>query len=302
MSSIIQIDTTRHYHSTDAAYVLPNDEIEQARLDSQAVAIVEMLGGLPFLGLPASTTPGSKMIDVGCGTGVATLQLGKLWPSSKVYGVDLSVVPESTQKQAPGNVSFLQGDILEVDFTTPSDDLLHQEVFAPSSVEYIFGRMLFLGISDWKLYFSNAAKALKTGAIIEHQDLDWKFYRVASDECLSDEWQWWHEVVQAVEASGLSLVSGSNAAALLKASGFEILKVETFEFSFMPSLKTPNSQAMGNYVQAKLLPQYPELLRKLLEPRVSKERLKQLIQDCLRDLSSEDGVHQKYTVTVARKL
>jgi hypothetical protein len=62
--------------------------------------------------------------------------------------------------------------------------------------------VLFLGISDWKRYFHTATQSLKPGGVIEHQDLDWKFYSVGSSEVLSDNWPWWHEVVKAVEESG----------------------------------------------------------------------------------------------------
>lgn len=261
-----------------------------------------MIGGRPFIGTSKPLAPGAKAVDIGCGTGVATLQLASLFPSAVVYGIDLSPVPEESKQIAPENVHFAQGDILDVNLENPSSDVVSREIFTPGNLDYIFGRMLFLGISDWKRYFHTAAKSLKSGGIIEHQDLDWKFYRVGSSEVLSDTWPWWQEVVKAAEESGLSKVSGSGAARFLEDSGMEILSIQKYEFSFVPSPQAPNSQAMGRYVQAKLMPQYPELLRKLLASKISKERLDSYISDCLRDLSSEEGVHQKYTVTVARKL
>lgn len=87
----------------------------------------------------------------------------------------------------------------------------------------------------------------------------------------------------------------------MKDAGLEIISVQTFEFSFVPSSKTPNSQAMGRYVQAKLVPHYPELLRKMLGAQgITGDELERLTKDSLRDIASE-GVHQKYTVTIARK-
>lgn len=278
-----------------------NSTVEQQRLDAQAEAIVEMIGGRPFIGASKPLATGAKMVDIGCGTGVATLQLASLFPSAIVYGIDLSPIPEASKQIAPENVHFAQGDILDVNLAEPSEGVVSREVFTPHNLDYIFGRMLFLGINDWKRYFHTAVESLKPGGVIEHQDLDWKFYRVASSEVLSDDWPWWHAVVKAVEESGLSTVSGSGAARHLEDSGMEILCIQKHEFSFVPSPKAPNSQAMGRYVQAKLMPQYPELLRKLLASTVSKKQLDSFIADCLRDLSSEEGIHQKYTVTLARK-
>ena len=350
----------RQYHDTSSAYVLPNEyvaaihrtskrsqpcrnnrihsAVEHDRLDAQAAAIVEMIGGIPCLAPIDSLKHASKAVDVGCGTGVATVQIAGMLPSTRVYGLDISPVPEGTRKIAPKNVTWAVGNVLDVDFdrsganseptdgpkrgddtkrggkikprddftsaadSKPENDGMTREIFTPSGLDYIFGRMLFLGISDWSRYFSVAAWSLKSGGIIEHQDLDWKFYRVGTTECLCDNWPWHQAVVSAVEESGLSTRAGSDAAKLMRDSGLEILSVQTFEFSFVPSSKTPNSQAMGRYVGAKLLPQYPELLRKMLGSQaMNGEELERLTKESLRDITCEEGVHQKYTVTVARK-
>jgi hypothetical protein len=162
--------------------------------------------------------------------------------------------------------------------------------------------MLFLGINDWHKYFQVASLMLQDQGIIEHQDLDWKFYRVGTDECLSDNWKWYARLMEAVKEAGLSEISGSNAASLMETAGLKVIEARKFEFSFVPSAKTPNSQAMGRYVQAKLMLNYPELMRKLLGSlNIAHDEVEQLIRDALRDLSSEEGIHQKYTVTIAKK-
>lgn len=276
--------------------------IEQARLDAQAAAIVEMIGGFPFLAPIQSMKSVSKAVDVGCGTGVATVQIAGIFPSAKVYGLDISPVPEAAQTMAPANVDWAVGNILDVDFNKPGDDVMSREIFTPGGLDYIFGRMLFLGINDWSRYFSITHQSLKSGGIIEHQDLDWKFYRVGTNKCLSDNWEWHRAVVAGAEKAGLSTHAGSDPASIMKDAGFEIISVQTFEFSFVPSSKTPNSQAMGRYVQAKLVPNYPELLRKMLGVQgITGKELERLTKDSLRDIASEEGVHQKYTVTIARK-
>ncbi|KAG8526304.1 uncharacterized protein KY384_000297 [Bacidia gigantensis] len=300
----------RKYHNTTSAYVLPNDSVEQNRLDAQAAAIVEMIGGFPCLAPIHSMTNVSKVVDVGCGTGVATVQLASIFPSAKVYGLDISEVPDSAQKMAPKNVTWAVGNVLDIEYDKRENDsqkprndsVMSHEIFTPGELDYIFGRMLFLGISDWARYFSTTARSLRSGGIIEHQDLDWKFYRVGTSECLSDKWDWHKHVVSAAEKSGLSTHAGSGAAPLMKKAGLEIVSVQEFEFSFVPSSKTPNSQSMGRYVQAKLIPQYPELLRKMLGAEgITGDELRTLTETALRDLASEEGVHQKYTVTIGRK-
>lgn len=261
-----------------------------------------MIGGDTCLAPIGSMKSVSKAVDVGCGTGVATVQIAGMFPSATVYGLDISPVPEAGRKMAPANAAWAVGNVLDVDYNDPSDTAMGREIFTPGGLDYIFGRMLFLGINDWSRYFAIASHALKSGGIIEHQDLDWKFYRAGTSECLSDKWAWFQAVVSGVEKAGLSTYSGSGAAPIMKDAGLEIISVQTFEFSFVPSTKTPSSQAMSRYVQAKLVPQYPELLRKMLGSQgIAGRELETLTKDCLRDIGSEEGVHQKYTVTIARK-
>ncbi|RAL59859.1 hypothetical protein DID88_000488 [Monilinia fructigena] len=274
-----KIDSQHRYHDTSAAYVLPkaSDIIERDRLDAQAAAIVEMIGGFPFLALLRTSDNISKVVDltklnsccsftdftilgVGCGTGVATIQIATALPSATIYGLDLTPVPESSRDLAPGNIIWVQGNALDMSYHQPSNDVMSREILTPAGLDYIFGQFA------------------------------------------SDDWEWHKSIVSGAERSGLSTSSGSDAALLMRNSGLEVISVETFEFSFVPSSKTPNSQAMGRYVQAKLIPQYPELLRKILgADGISGERLEALTKICLRDITSEEGLHQKYTVTIARK-
>ncbi|KAJ5544910.1 hypothetical protein N7461_007214 [Penicillium sp. DV-2018c] len=293
--------TERGYHNTSSSYVLPNDTFEQDRLDAQADAIVAMIGGAPFLAYSRHFTETSKAVDIGCGTGIATIQLAALLPSANVVGVDITPVPASALAAASPNLQWETGNILEVDMEKQTDSL-SRGALAPNTIGYFFGRMLFLGINDWRKYFQVASLMLQDQGIIEHQDLDWKFYRVGTDECLSHNWKWYARLMEAVEKTGLSENSGSNAACLMEAAGLKVIETRKFEFSFVPSAKTPNSQAMGRYVQAKLMSNYPELMRKLLGSlNIAHDEVEQLIRDALRDLSSEEGIHQKYTVTIAKK-
>lgn len=262
-----------------------------------------MLGGQPFLAAKRLNPLSAKAVDVGCGTGVATLQLAKVIPSATVNGLDISPVPDQARQMTPSNVRWVQGNILDTTFDVGDAGGATNEVFAPESVDYVFGRMLFLGISDWDKYFSVSARSLKAGGIIEHQDLDWAFYRVGTDERLSDGWEWHKRLMEGVDNGKLSRRSGSVAAECMEKAGLKVISRDTFEFSFVPSAKTPNSQAMGRYVQEKLMPNYPELLRKIMGGLgVAGDELDRMTKDCLRDLASEEGIHQKYTVTIAVKV
>ena len=134
--------------------------VEQIRLEAQAAAIVEMIGGVPFLAPMQSMKDMSKAVDVGCGTGVATVQIAAMFPSAKVYGLDISAVPEAVRKAAPTNAAWAVGNVLDVDYNKAGDDVMSREIFAPGGLGYIFSRMLVLGINNWSRYFTTAYHSL----------------------------------------------------------------------------------------------------------------------------------------------
>ncbi|KAI0198164.1 S-adenosyl-L-methionine-dependent methyltransferase [Astrocystis sublimbata] len=294
----------RQYHDTSSAYVLPNDTVEQNRLDAQAAAIVTMVGGKgPALVSSHLLSNARKMADIGCGTGVATIQLAGMVPSAQVFGVDISVVPNATKALASKNITWVKANILDSQRKPGApgrDDATGLTQL--QGLDYLFGRMLFLGINDWPHYFETCASLLEPGGTIEHQDLDWAFYRAGTDVCLSTDWEWHRAVLDACKKTGLSTSAGSSAARHMADAGLKVISTQNFEFSFVPSAKTPDSQAMGRYVQATLMPQYPELMRKMLSAiGIEGSELERLTRECLRDLSSEEGIHQKYTVTIGKK-
>ncbi|KAL8770385.1 MAG: hypothetical protein Q9203_004396 [Teloschistes exilis] len=221
--STLNTSTERRYQKTKSPYFMPQDVIEQNRLHAQAAAIVEMIGSAPFIAHVQHRWDVSKAVDVGCGTGVATIQIAAIFPTAKVYGLDLSPVPQAVQSMASSNVAWAEGNVLDAAFDRPGDDTMSREIFVPDNLDYIFGRMLFLGIDNWSSYFSTTYRSLKSSGMIEHQDWDWAFYRVGTDECLSDQWEWHQAILASATHLGISRSEGSGAEVAMKAAGFDVL-------------------------------------------------------------------------------
>ncbi|MCJ1463125.1 hypothetical protein MMC07_001730 [Pseudocyphellaria aurata] len=218
-----------------------------------------------------------------------------------VYGLDITPVPEAVQKMAPANAVWAVGIVLNFDYNKPGNDVMSREIFSPDLPDYISDKMLFLGINDWSRYSSASNHSLRSGGLIEHQDLDWNFYHVGTSECLSDYWNGIEPSYLGPRVSGCRLVH-ADAPSTMTDAGLEVISVRTFEFSYVPSSHTSNTQAVGRYIQAQLVLQCPELLRKMLRVLGSTgEELQRLTNESLNDMASDEGVHQKYTATVARK-
>lgn len=250
---------------------------------------------MPFLWDMNQLPQSPRILDIGCGTGVATVQLAQLFPQGRVLGIDLSPVPEHTLAMAPKNVTFLEGNILEEQDVQDLSD---------GSLDYVFGRMLFLAIDDWPGYFSRVHRLLKPGAIVEHQDCSWEYYRCGTSRKLSGGWKWHRAVLEESQAVGLDICVGDHLQKHMEGACFEVLRKETFEFSMVPSKNNLSSMKVGNYVQNTLLKAFPDLLKRILggKGRYSDDQVSELIDECLKTSSAEEGIFVKYTVMIGRKL
>ena len=157
--------------------VCPRSGPEHSRLDEQHNILVEMMQG-DVIAAPLRNP--RRILDVGCGTGIVTCHLGKTFPHAEVYGIDLSPIPIT--HAPPANVLFCKG--IMPDVANPGDD----PRFVAGSFDFVFSRLLIMGMNKWQDYVSAAAKLLQPGGLVEFQELDTRFY---IDETLCDEqWEW----------------------------------------------------------------------------------------------------------------
>lgn len=147
----------RRYHAyREGNYVLPNDEQEQERLD-MLHHIFRMITGGPIFRAPLFTnTRPQRVLDMGCGTGIWSIEFADEWPETTVIGTDLSPIQPSW---VPPNCKFYVDDI-EGEWTYPPAE----------HFDYIHGRALLGSISGWRELFSRAFNHLKPGGILEIQD------------------------------------------------------------------------------------------------------------------------------------
>ncbi|KAF9729345.1 methyltransferase domain-containing protein [Paraphaeosphaeria minitans] len=94
----------RTFHNTDAAYVLPNDNIEHRRLELQHRLLWQLMGNKVFHS-PVQKDTKRRTLEIGCGTGAVTHEMASTFPDAQVFGVDLSPVPQVRQKLS--NISYL---------------------------------------------------------------------------------------------------------------------------------------------------------------------------------------------------
>ncbi|TVY27816.1 Secondary metabolism regulator LAE1 [Lachnellula hyalina] len=195
----------RRYHAQDdTQYFLPNDDIENDRLDLFHHLLTLRCDGQLFLA-PIGSNP-QRILDLGTGTGIWAIEIGDAYPSASVLGNDLSPVQPNL---VPPNVSFEVDDIERPwEFSRPFD--------------FIHCRYLAGSIVDWPRLVAQAFQFTKPGGWVEFQDFDMQFY--STDGTFvpgSPPNVWTDEVIAAIKVFGREPEPGPKLEQWVRDAGFE---------------------------------------------------------------------------------
>ncbi|KAK6223057.1 methyltransferase domain-containing protein [Colletotrichum tabaci] len=157
-SSIMQYreENGRTYHAfREGRYVLPNDAVENDRLDLQHHLCTLTFDEKLFLCPAGQDKPLCRVLDAGTGTGIWAMDFADVHPETLVTGVDLSPIQSPF---VPPNVTFYIDDL--------EDDWTYSYKF-----DFVYGRMLTGSIADWPRFIHQSYEFLEPGGWIELTDI-----------------------------------------------------------------------------------------------------------------------------------
>lgn len=158
-----QYENGRRYHAyREGAYILPNDDTEQQRLDMLHHVYRVIAGGALHYAPLSEDDPPSRVLDLGTGTGIWAIHFADEHPSSTVVGTDLSPIQPSW---VPPNCQFFVHDFESQWDYTPDEHF-----------EYIHARGLCGSVADWPRLYRQAYDALKPGGWFESQEFEADVY------------------------------------------------------------------------------------------------------------------------------
>jgi SAM-dependent methyltransferase len=145
----------RRYHGfRSGAYLLPNDEQEQDRLDLLHHIFLLILDGKLY-DAPIHPPP-RRVLDIGTGTGIWTIDFADENPGAEVLGTDLSPIQPTW---VPPNVKFY------------IDDAESEWVYSPDEAfDFIHCRTMSGSISDWDRLVQQTYTHVQPGGWVEFQE------------------------------------------------------------------------------------------------------------------------------------
>ena len=231
------------------------------------------------------------ILDIGCGTAYVTHHLATTYPSARVYGLDISPIPELRPKSP--NMTFVEGELRAV---AGSD-----ERFGSEKMDYIFHRLLICGMTEWLGYVRLVAGMLRPGGWVEMQDTSWDLMR--DGRTISDGWEWLGEVRKGAERKGLDIYCGKKIAGWMKRAGLVDVKVIEYEtpVGTWEVDKRPETRKLGEYYERWLVELYWHLIPRLLGEEKSAQEIERLRLQMKEDLKPEEGKYWVFYVTIGKK-
>ncbi|KAI5461787.1 S-adenosyl-L-methionine-dependent methyltransferase [Mariannaea sp. PMI_226] len=232
-SSILnyKYENGRRYHAfREGAYLMPNDEEEQSRMDLlHHIYTLALKGELHLAPIPKDP---QRVLDLGTGTGIWAMDFADEHPSAEVIGTDLSPIQPGW---TPPNCVFEVDDF--------ESDWPYQRPF-----DFIHARELEGCIADDDRLFGQAFQHLNSGGYIELQAAYTKF--LSDDdtaEKAKDVQLWCDALVDGIAKFGKPLDGAITWKKKLEEAGFVDVQQEVRKLPIGGWPKDPKLKELGKY-------------------------------------------------------
>ena len=213
-------------------YFLPNDEIEQTRMNIvHQMHLILLDGRLTVVPPPPNTR---RILDVGSGPGNWAIAMAEQYPDAEIVATDLSIFDSHFLSLAPPNILF-EIDDAEREWT-------YHEPF-----DFIHIRHLTRSITDWPAFYAQAFRHLKPGGLIHigESDISADCLRIPNDAPNSYSSIFCSAIESATEAAGFTRGLAHVSRSALSAAGFIDIRVFDMEYPIGTWPTDPQRKTLG---------------------------------------------------------
>lgn len=232
-----EYENGRRYHAYQAGkYPMPNDEMEQERMDFQHHLYLMIFGGELYRApLPPRL---NRILDIGTGTGQWAVDFADAHPEAEVIATDLSVIQPYW---VPPNLQF------EID--DAEEDWQYHSKF-----DYIHIRSMGGSISDWPRLMEQAYDHLQPGGWIEV--MDFEVWATTDDNSLPPD-SAYQEFQEGLRDASQQFGKVMNISPLFKSfvsnAGFQDVREDLFKAPLSPWPRERRYRDLGKYMNIQMM-------------------------------------------------
>ncbi|TKA30621.1 hypothetical protein B0A50_02341 [Salinomyces thailandicus] len=219
---------------TTSDYPLPPPSMgpEAERLNTQHVLLSRTFGGL--YRAPLDVSKPQCVLDVGCGTGIWSVDFAKQYPNIQVYGFDINESPDWAN--APANCHFRAASLEDAETW---EQLGHK-------FDFIFSRLIVPSVKNWPLLMRRYWDSLEPGGFMETHDLQLPFKSLDGTTSEQSKFmQFWEHLLEAMPKVGLDPGAMDRLPIELRGLGFAKVEQEEFRMLSGPWSDDAKEQELG---------------------------------------------------------
>jgi len=234
-----------------------------------------------------------KILDIGCGSGIVTLELGRLFPSASIIGIDQAPIIPAQFRESP-NVQFIQGVF---------HDLVANGNLKPQDFDFIFSRMLVMSVVDWQAYVKTTSSLLKSGGWLELQELSWRL-RDKDEEAIDTRYEYLTAIQETCIEKGLDPFAGEHLSHYMEKAGLIGVSHRKFPWLWSEWDEWPQGHLLAMHQQSEAhIAVQQGMLDVLLAGRYDSDQLGRFKRELQQSaVEAEMGVHYSYGVSFGQKV
>ncbi|KAK6496688.1 hypothetical protein TWF481_001676 [Arthrobotrys musiformis] len=238
-SEPFQYELNRRYHGYLAGlYMYPNDEKEQDRLDIlHKLYLVSRRNELHRAPISVNPYSQTRILDLGTGTGIWSIDMADKYPDAEVIGTDLSPIQP---KWIPRN---LQVRICDFESTW---------TLGQNSFDLIHMRNGVGSVSSWPNLYRTIFNHLKPGyGWFEQVEIDYEPRcddgTMSSNPAISPLVKWYQYLADATERSGKTIRYQHKTGKMLADAGFTDIREVIIQVPYSPWSSDPHLKKIGSW-------------------------------------------------------
>ena len=175
--------------------------------------------------------------------------------------------------------------------------------FAPGSFDYIFHRLLVLGMTDWPGYVSTVGSLLRPGGWAEMQDFDINI-RGADGKSISEDWNFYHYFIEDCKAIGLDIQAGSQLGSRMRNAGvFCDIEDMFYKMPMKYTPEIPEGELMAKLNEKVMAVSSQALVRRVCGGRRSAEDVEKFVIEVKERFdATKPEEHSRFYVVTGQKV